>query len=127
MGRVGKGGKVLVSYSKSAQLGKIVNPRKKKRDGTPLPRVEESKRAVATLKEIYSDQGITSCEYVDKKGCPCKSRLALSFAHDDNRKNLEPGDIDSFEKTLLLCQKHHAQIENDEAETERLFSKLRKG
>lgn len=115
----------MFSYSKSSQLGKTVNPRKKKRDGSPLPRVEESKRAVVTLKEIYSDQGITSCEYVDTKGCPCKSRLHLGFAHDDNRKNLEPGELDSFEHTLLLCQKHHQLIENDKTETSRLFKELR--
>lgn len=116
----------MLGYSKSAQLGKTVNPRKKKLDGTALPRVEESKRAVVTLKEIYCDQGITSCEYVDAKGCPCKSRLHLGFAHDDNRKNLEPGELDSLEHTLLLCQKHHTLIENDKTETSRLFELLRK-
>ena len=117
----------MPGYSKSAQLGKTVNPRKKKLDGTALPRTEEWKQERGNLKEIYADQGITACEYVDLKGVPCRSRLHLGFAHDDYRKNLEPGDLGSFKKTLLLCQKHHTQIENDKTETSRLFTQLRKG
>lgn len=112
-------------YSKSVQLGKTVNPKKKKRDGSTLSRVDDWNRERPKLKKIYADKNITSCEYLSKKNVPCHSKLALGFAHDDNRDNLEPGDLGSFKHTLLLCQDHHHLIENDKKETARLFKSLR--
>lgn len=115
----------MPAYTKSQQLGKTVNPKKKKRDGSTLSRDDEWARERRKLKSLYEEQGITACEYLSKQGVPCLSRLAMGFAHDDNRDNLEPGDLGSINHTLLLCQKHHALIENDEIETARLFSQLR--
>lgn len=115
----------MVGYSKTDQLGKVVNPKKKKADGSTLPRTQENLQAVAKLKVIYMSHNIKKCEYVSEEGEKCNRSNTLGFAHDDNRNNLEPGDIDSIDKTLLLCQDHHQLVENDKEETERLFKLLR--
>jgi hypothetical protein len=115
----------MVGYSKSAQIGKTVNPKKKKKDGSTLSRNEEWERARAKLKLIYLSHKITHCEYVDNNGDKCKSGNGLGFAHKNKRGNLEPGDLGSINETLLLCANHHAMIEYDREETLRLFSQLR--
>jgi hypothetical protein len=115
----------MSAYSKFQQLGKVPNPKKTKKDGSKLSRTDEWARERAKLKDDYQEQGITRCEYVDKKGVPCLTSIALGFAHKKNRNNLQPGELGNINDTLLICNKHHQLIENDDAETERLFSKLR--
>lgn len=110
-------------YSKSMQLGKPVKSRKK--GEKKVSNEDFWARARARLKVLYESQKITSCEHVDDKGKRCGSTYALGFAHIDNRKNLTRDEIASYFCTLLLCQKHHTQIENDKEETDRLFKKLR--
>lgn len=115
----------MIGYSKSQQLGKTVNPKKKKADGSTLSRTEENKQAVAKLKVIYISHDITLCEYVSVEGEKCVFANYLSFAHKKKRRNLQPGEIDSINETLLLCPDHHQLIEFDPEETKRLFELLR--
>lgn len=115
----------MIGFSKSSQIGKQVMKRKKKRDGSKMSKNEEWNLERAKLKIKYINAGITRCEYVCVDGKYCNSKKMLSFAHEDKRRNLEPGDLGSIDKTLLLCQRHHSMIEYDKNETQRLFKKLR--
>jgi hypothetical protein len=115
----------MVGYSKSSQIGKAVNPKKVKADGTKVSRTREWELARAKLKVVYQSRRITRCEFVSDMGEKCTSSDFLSFAHRNKRRNLEPGDLGSFTETLLLCQNHHDLIEGDKDETDRLFKLLR--
>lgn len=115
----------MTGYSKSSQLGKAVNPKKKKKDGSTLSRTEEWDRARQKLKIVYASHKITKCEYFSEEGDKCLSDNYLTFAHKNKRNNLEPGDLGSIQETLLLCTDHHQMIESDRDETARLFLSLR--
>jgi len=112
-------------YSKSHQLGKVVNPKKKKINGQSVGRVEEWNKARLALKALYRSLKIESCEYINADGSRCNSTYYLTFAHRNKRRNLEPGELDSVNDTLLLCIGHHELVENDRDETEAQFSRLR--
>ena len=114
----------MPGYSKSEQIGKTVNP-KKKSGSAVVSRTTEWDKARLKLKTVYASHRITRCEFVDKDGKKCGSTEWLTFAHADKRRNLEPGDLGSIQKTLLLCMDHHQLIEYDRDETERLFAALR--
>jgi hypothetical protein len=115
----------MIGYSKSEQLGKVVNPKKKNKNGQTVSRSQEWEKARAKLKLIYQSHGITKCEFVALDNHPCHSTSYLTFAHRNKRRNLEPGDLSSINETLLLCIAHHEAIEHNEEETERLFNSLR--
>lgn len=115
----------MISYSKSDQIGKKVNPKKRNSKGKKVSRVMEWQQARAKLKLVYQSHKITNCEFKDDDKTRCGSSMALSFAHKKKRRNLEPGDLESINETILLCQNHHDMIESDKNETARLFELLR--
>lgn len=115
----------MPGYSKSDQIGKQVNPKKKKADGTKISRTQEWETARAKLKVIYMRHKITTCEYTDEAGKRCGTDNHLSFAHRNKRNDLEPGDLGNINETLLICIDHHQMIEGDKEETSRLFELLR--
>lgn len=115
----------MIGYSKSQQIGKTVNPKKKKADGTTMSRTKEWEVARAKLKIIYQSHRMTTCEFVGEDGKRCGSDNYLTFAHRNKRNDLEPGDLGSVQETLLLCTDHHQLIEYDKDETARLFELLR--
>lgn len=112
----------MIGFSKSAQLGK---PVKDKKTDPKVKAVQQWAMDRARLKVIYESKKIDKCEYVDDDGKKCGSKEWLGFAHIDKRDNLSPAEKASFYCTLLLCQHHHEQIENDKNERNRLFSLLR--
>ena len=118
--------KKMISYSKSSQIGKKVNPKQKNKAGKNVSRVYEWQQARAKLKLVYMSHKITRCEYV-KEGHRrrCNIKFGLTFAHRKKRRDLEPGELGDINETLLLCQPHHELIEHDKYETTRLFELLR--
>lgn len=74
------------------------------------------------LKIKYQELGITRCE-------KCNTEMFLTFAHKHKREWYRKQErqhlLADMNETLLLCQKHHDEIEVSKEKTEKLFSELR--
>lgn len=83
-----------------------------------------------TLKWIYTDYGITTCEVGRVIGnVNCTRDNFLTFAHDHKRdwfkkkENIEK--LASFNHTVLACMSCHDIIEDNKEKTDQVFKKLR--
>lgn len=72
-------------------------------------------KARAELKKEFEAKGIIYCEI-------CSSTFALSFHHRNKRRF---NDTHIFENVLLLCAKHHQELEYNKNQTQKAFEKLR--
>lgn len=86
--------------------------------------VRRNLNANKILKKKYLETGITRCEYP----C-CNTNQFLTFAHKNKREWYRKPErqhlLASMDETLLLCQKHHDEIEVSREKTEELFNRLR--
>lgn len=73
------------------------------------------KKARVHLKKEFEKKGIVCCEI-------CGSNFILSFHHRHKRRY---GDLHIFQNVILLCAKHHNQLEYDKELTKKWFDKLR--
>lgn len=95
---------------------------------TPLKRIgkwgEINKKANKELKKKYEEAGITRCEYPF-----CNTDMFLTFAHRHKRVHYRKPEnaekLADINETLLLCQKHHDEIEVSREKTKELFNRLR--
>lgn len=86
-----------------------------------LTRVQINKKANQELKKLYKSKGVWRCEV-------CGQNWSMSFAHAHKRSWYydKPDELLwDFNQTLLLCMKHHDDIEWDEEKCRDLFIKLR--
>jgi len=72
-------------------------------------------KARIALKKEFEEKGITFCEI-------CSSNFALSFHHRNKRSK---NDKHIFKNVLLLCAKHHDELEYNRELTIEWFKKLR--
>jgi len=82
-----------------------------------------SREANKKLAELFLEKGITRCEYPN-----CGTSWFITFAHRQKRRFYSTVEqLSDFDQVLLLCYKHHNEIEFDKGKTEELFNKLRPG
>ena len=80
-----------------------------------------AKEATKKLAELFLEKGITRCEYPN-----CGSSWFITFAHRQKRRFYSTvEELSNFDQVLLLCYKHHNEIEYDRPKSEALFDKLR--
>jgi hypothetical protein len=71
------------------------------------------------LAELFLSKGITRCEV-------CGSSEWLTWAHRRKRRHYNSvEELSDFDQVLLLCQRHHQEIEFSQDKTEALFVRLR--
>ena len=73
------------------------------------------------LKRKFMDNDVIYCEYPG-----CHSNFGLTFAHRHHRVDYKTLDeLSDLNQVVLLCLKHHMDIEHDREATKELFNKLR--
>ena len=72
-------------------------------------------RARKKLKKEFREKDIMQCEI-------CGSSYIMSFHHRNKRRYK---DSHTFENVILLCAKHHNELEYNRELTKRWFDKLR--
>jgi len=83
-----------------------------------------NREANKTLRQIYWEKGITTCE-AHLKGC--MKDFGLSWHHRHKRVNYRknPDGLSKFNETILVCSHCHQEAEKSRALTEKLFKQLR--
>jgi len=87
---------------------------------------KRNKIAVSKLKDLYTEQGIYSCEL---RLDGCTGAYFTNFAHRHKRIWYYPEDkqvlLSDFNQTVLACTSCHEKIEHNKGLTEEMFNKLR--